>query len=158
MVLYRAIEVQVSSKWKRNLSNWHKFHKADKIVKFTSSTNSFKIFCLQHISRQGVFYFLTQDHLRENSSKEYTSLRAIFFNQCPPLKSSPFFFFPVDGQWSEWKPWTECTRSCGGGIQTRARACNNPSPAHGGSDCVGRADGARPCNSDLCPGRVTFLR
>ena len=87
--------MQVSSKWKRNLSNCHKFHKADKIVKFTSSTNSFKIFCLQHISRQGVFYFLTQDHLRENSSKEYTSLRAIFFNQCPPLKSSPFFCYQL---------------------------------------------------------------
>ena len=66
------------------------------------------------------------------------------------------FFSPVDGQWSEWKPWTECTRSCGGGIQTRARTCTNPSPAHGGKDCIGRGNEARPCGSDACPGELSF--
>lgn len=39
--------------------------------------------------------FLTQDYSGENSSKEYTSLRAVFFNQYPPLKSSPFFCYQL---------------------------------------------------------------
>ncbi|XP_078377620.1 SCO-spondin-like [Oculina patagonica] len=58
---------------------------------------------------------------------------------------------PVDGQWSDWKEWTECTRTCGGGVQTRARTCTRPSPAHGGKDCVGRGDETRPCGTDSCP-------
>ncbi|KAM7440987.1 hypothetical protein ABFA07_009879 [Porites harrisoni] len=58
---------------------------------------------------------------------------------------------PVNGQWSGWKPWSGCTRSCGSGIQTRARTCTNPSPAHGGQDCVGLGDETRPCNNKPCP-------
>lgn len=33
---------------------------------------------------------------------------------------------PVDGGWGNWDPWTECSLSCGGGIRTSKRECNNP--------------------------------
>ena len=32
----------------------------------------------------------------------------------------------IDGGWAEWSHWTECSRSCGTGVQTRRRRCNDP--------------------------------
>ena len=32
----------------------------------------------------------------------------------------------VHGQWSSWSPPSLCSRSCGGGVVTRRRHCNNP--------------------------------
>ena len=33
----------------------------------------------------------------------------------------------IDGGWSNWsQDYTECTRSCSGGVQYRTRQCNNP--------------------------------
>nr|XP_036865807.1 hemicentin-1 [Manis javanica] len=58
---------------------------------------------------------------------------------------------PVDGSWSEWSPWEECTRSCGRGNQTRTRSCNNPSAQYGGRPCEGNAVEIIMCNSRPCP-------
>ncbi|XP_004688211.1 PREDICTED: hemicentin-1 [Condylura cristata] len=58
---------------------------------------------------------------------------------------------PVDGSWSEWSPWEECTRSCGRGNQTRVRTCNNPSAQHGGRPCEGNAVEIIMCNIRPCP-------
>lgn len=33
---------------------------------------------------------------------------------------------PVDGGWGSWSEFTRCSRTCGGGIQKRYRACDNP--------------------------------
>uniref|UniRef100_A0A8C5NP99 ADAM metallopeptidase with thrombospondin type 1 motif 18 n=1 Tax=Junco hyemalis TaxID=40217 RepID=A0A8C5NP99_JUNHY len=33
---------------------------------------------------------------------------------------------PVHGQWSAWSQWSECTRTCGGGVTYQERHCNNP--------------------------------
>lgn len=32
----------------------------------------------------------------------------------------------VHGHWSSWGPPSPCSRSCGGGVVTRRRHCNNP--------------------------------
>ncbi|ETE58790.1 hypothetical protein L345_15487, partial [Ophiophagus hannah] len=52
----------------------------------------------------------------------------------------------VHGQWSTWGSFTPCSRSCGGGITSRQRQCNNPRPAFGGQPCQGEALQAEMCN------------
>eukprot|EP00795_Rhopilema_esculentum_P014506 gene14506-5566_t len=58
---------------------------------------------------------------------------------------------PVDGEYGPWKNFGACTKSCGGGNQTRTRPCNNPAPSHGGKECEGPASESRPCNVESCP-------
>ena len=57
----------------------------------------------------------------------------------------------VDRQWGPFRNWSSCSRSCGGGIQTGQRECNNPPPSNGGLDCVGSPILQRNCNTDACP-------
>ncbi|TEA29677.1 hypothetical protein DBR06_SOUSAS510274, partial [Sousa chinensis] len=56
----------------------------------------------------------------------------------------------VHGHWSSWGPAGPCSRSCGGGVVTRRRQCNNPRPAFGGRACVGADLQAEMCNSQAC--------
>ncbi|KAM4861104.1 hemicentin-1 [Thomomys bottae] len=58
---------------------------------------------------------------------------------------------PVDGHWSEWSLWEECTRSCGRGNRTRTRTCNDPPAQHGGRPCEGNAVEIIICNVRPCP-------
>ena len=58
----------------------------------------------------------------------------------------------VDGGWSDYGNWSECSADCGGGKQTRTRTCTNPAPAYGGTDCVGEATETQNCNPQPCPG------
>ncbi|XP_073903349.1 hemicentin-1 isoform X3 [Castor canadensis] len=58
---------------------------------------------------------------------------------------------PVDGHWSEWSLWEECTRSCGRGNRSRTRTCSNPSALHGGRPCEGSAVETIMCNVRPCP-------
>ncbi|XP_078378137.1 uncharacterized protein LOC144661308 isoform X1 [Oculina patagonica] len=58
---------------------------------------------------------------------------------------------PIDGSWSEWRDWSDCPVTCGGGVQNRSRTCTNPPPAFGGESCPGESDETRSCNEDPCP-------
>lgn len=58
---------------------------------------------------------------------------------------------PVDGGWSEWSPWNDCSRSCGQGQMSRSRECNNPLPVHGGRYCYGDSMQTDGCQSRPCP-------
>ncbi|XP_048579836.1 uncharacterized protein LOC116619170 isoform X2 [Nematostella vectensis] len=60
---------------------------------------------------------------------------------------------PIDGQYSNWSKFTVCTKSCGTGVQTRTRECNNPVPQYGGSGCerFGNAKETQQCNTMPCP-------
>ncbi|XP_043922260.1 SCO-spondin-like [Protopterus annectens] len=55
------------------------------------------------------------------------------------------------GNWSDWSAWTTCSRTCGGGIQTRSRACDNPPPERQGDFCEGPSTEVQSCNADSCP-------
>ncbi|XP_078379474.1 A disintegrin and metalloproteinase with thrombospondin motifs 6-like [Oculina patagonica] len=56
----------------------------------------------------------------------------------------------IDGGWSEWSSYTNCTHKCGGGVQHKKRHCNNPKPFHG-KPCHGRSREYRICNPQDCP-------
>ncbi|XP_030626728.1 hemicentin-1 [Chanos chanos] len=58
---------------------------------------------------------------------------------------------PVDGNWSEWSAWEECSRTCGQGNRTRVRTCSNPPAQHGGRPCEGKAVEAIMCSIRPCP-------
>lgn len=56
----------------------------------------------------------------------------------------------VDGQWGEWQS-SACSKSCGGGQQTRNRECNNPAPSGFGRICIGNSEDTIDCNVEQCP-------
>lgn len=58
----------------------------------------------------------------------------------------------VDGGYSDWADWTQCTQTCGGGSQERERTCTKPAPQFGGKPCSGVADEIQDCNTHNCPG------
>ncbi|XP_074490966.1 hemicentin-1 isoform X1 [Sebastes fasciatus] len=58
---------------------------------------------------------------------------------------------PVDGNWSEWSLWEECSRTCGQGNRTRIRTCSNPPAQHGGRPCEGKAVEVIMCSVRPCP-------
>ena len=57
----------------------------------------------------------------------------------------------VDGGWSSWSAWGTCSKSCGGGTQTRTRTCTNPAPYCGGLSCSGASSEDQSCNTQICP-------
>lgn len=76
------------------------------------------------------------------------------------LKLSAFCFacFVVDGGYSNWNSWSDCSVSCGGGRKARSRSCNNPAPQHGGKDCssLGPSLETTACNTNGCPGKCSL--
>ncbi|XP_064172797.1 adhesion G protein-coupled receptor B3 isoform X6 [Anguilla rostrata] len=55
---------------------------------------------------------------------------------------------PVDGQWQEWSPWSDCSVTCANGTQQRTRHCS--AAAHGGSECRGHWAESRECYNPDC--------
>ena len=64
------------------------------------------------------------------------------------------FNLTVHGGWGNWSSLSECSQSCGGGIQTRQRECDSPSPEYGGDPCSGNENETQRCNTDVCPGKL----
>ncbi|XP_047133449.1 coadhesin isoform X2 [Hydra vulgaris] len=64
----------------------------------------------------------------------------------------------VDGGYSEWSPFSSCSKSCDGGIQVRTRTCTNPSPMGNGKDCkdLGQSIEERQCNRVSCSSECIF--
>lgn len=67
--------------------------------------------------------------------------------------------FAVNGGYSAWEPYGECSKSCGGGKQTRSRTCTNPPPAAGGAECskLGSSTQSRECNNQNCPSEFSVI-
>ena len=77
----------------------------------------------------------------------------------------------VDGNWGSWESWTTCSTTCGDGVETRNRLCNDPEPVDGGAgnaaDCPTDAaytdlplngglqeqQDERSCNDMPCPSK-----
>uniref|UniRef100_A0AAY4F0M6 Thrombospondin 2a n=1 Tax=Denticeps clupeoides TaxID=299321 RepID=A0AAY4F0M6_9TELE len=58
---------------------------------------------------------------------------------------------PVDGAWGPWSPMATCSATCGGGLMSRVRECNSPSPLHGGRKCMGDNIQNEVCRREECP-------
>ncbi|XP_063444324.1 sushi, von Willebrand factor type A, EGF and pentraxin domain-containing protein 1-like [Mytilus trossulus] len=56
----------------------------------------------------------------------------------------------VDGSWSDWDNWTECSVSCGNGTIQRWRACADPLPDNGGKQCEGSDTEIEICSLEPC--------
>ena len=60
--------------------------------------------------------------------------------------------FLVDGKWSEWGAWSDCTKTCDGGKSTKERTCSNPAPTSRGKPCRGSDTKKGDCNTLPCKG------
>ena len=78
----------------------------------------------------------------------------IFISLCYCINIS---YVKVNGGWSNWMPYTKCSKSCGSGSQVSTRRCNNPTPAHGGMECSGPAERTRECNTNPCPSMIILV-
>ena len=58
----------------------------------------------------------------------------------------------VDGGWSSWDRWSQCTVTCRGGTRKRSRSCTNPPAAHGGKSCSGQHLEIEKCKDVFCSG------
>lgn len=59
----------------------------------------------------------------------------------------------VNGGYTQWSQFSECTKSCGNGTQIRTRNCSNPEPNYGGNNCsgLGADTDLQFCNTQHCP-------
>jgi hypothetical protein len=56
----------------------------------------------------------------------------------------------INGNWGAWGAWGTCSVTCGGGSQSRSRACDNPAPQNGGAFCSGNSAETQSCNTAAC--------
>jgi len=64
--------------------------------------------------------------------------------------------YVVDGVWSPWSAWSNCSVTCGTGIRIRTRQCNGP--LHGGSPCDGEANKVENCDMQPCLGKYAAIQ
>ena len=59
----------------------------------------------------------------------------------------------IDGGYTEWSVWSNCSKDCGEGFQTRYRNCAQPPPGRYGKDCYrfGPNNDKKPCFLKICP-------
>ena len=80
--------------------------------------------------------------------------------------SNIVILMPVDGNWAAWGNWTDCSKTCLGGMKNRTRTCSDPPPDNDGANCTNSTDptvtgnglvetelipcNSFPCDSDTC--------
>ncbi|XP_033114520.1 A disintegrin and metalloproteinase with thrombospondin motifs 16-like [Anneissia japonica] len=65
---------------------------------------------------------------------------------------------PIDGGWSKYGDFSECSRTCGGGVRYQERKCNNPDPQYGGKFCEGPSRIYSMCNTQECTENIVDFR
>ena len=95
------------------------------------------------------------------SSDSYCYVKVKIFSKFIISIFHSFFiklFFKVNGNWSNWKKYSACSKSCGSGLKSRKRTCTNPAPSNGGSKCKGSAKETMKCNTQSCKKKSKFYR
>ena len=72
---------------------------------------------------------------------------------CLILIRQYLFLAKVDCKWGPYGEWSACTKSCGGGFQTRLRDVEQQA-FNGGKQCEGESTDLRVCNEHECPGKA----
>ncbi|KAK7491979.1 hypothetical protein BaRGS_00016825 [Batillaria attramentaria] len=62
----------------------------------------------------------------------------------------------VNGVWSLWSSWSDCSVTCENGTRHRTRTCNHPPQMHAGSPCEGEDIQFKPCQLSMCPNDGTW--
>nr|XP_019955083.1 PREDICTED: A disintegrin and metalloproteinase with thrombospondin motifs 7 [Paralichthys olivaceus] len=72
----------------------------------------------------------------------------------------PFGFHPesVNGGWASWSEWSACSRTCGAGVRSAQRDCDNPVPKYRGKYCLGERRRYKVCNISPCPHDLPTFR
>lgn len=110
-----------------------------------------------------MYFFLISSNLHSYSYKNKLESNRIYTFLIKSLKTKhklhlckdallAFVLLAIDGNYTEWAKWSDCSATCGGGSQVRSRNCTNPPPQHGGRNCVelGPANQTQECNTDPC--------
>ncbi|XP_015248635.1 PREDICTED: brain-specific angiogenesis inhibitor 1-like [Cyprinodon variegatus] len=79
----------------------------------------------------------------------------VYLENCLPSGKESRKNGEINGGWSGWGHWGQCSSECGGGIQSRARSCR--SPPEESFLCEGVVEEGRPCNSQSCLGKGRHL-
>ncbi|WAR29051.1 MLP-like protein [Mya arenaria] len=93
------------------------------------------------------FTFRTRQCQKENPSDkdcmgDFSENKPCFLTACTD---------PIDGNWAFWGNWGSCSKTCGTGLQQRARSCTLPAPANGGKACPGNNTQTKTCADYDCP-------
>ncbi len=56
----------------------------------------------------------------------------------------------MDGHWGEWRRPSTCSVTCGQGLRTLIRICDNPAPLGKGNYCVGNLQKSEACTLQIC--------
>ena len=92
---------------------------------------------------------------RDLKTKHYMYLFE-FFLYFKLIYLPPIFFkilsAPPKPQWAKWSRWTDCTLTCGNGVQHRTRNCTDLE-TRDDVTCVGQPMANQTCNTFPCPGK-----
>uniref|UniRef100_I3JE65 ADAM metallopeptidase with thrombospondin type 1 motif 7 n=1 Tax=Oreochromis niloticus TaxID=8128 RepID=I3JE65_ORENI len=64
----------------------------------------------------------------------------------------------INGGWASWSPWSACSRTCGVGVQSAERECDNPVPRYRGKYCLGERRRYKICNTAPCVHHLPTFR
>ncbi|KAL4221889.1 Thrombospondin type 1 repeat-containing protein [Mactra antiquata] len=62
----------------------------------------------------------------------------------------------ANGNWSVWSSWSSCSLTCGYGLKSRQRRCDNPKPSVLGAYCIGSSEETNNCIVEDCSENVVF--
>ena len=103
---------------------------------------------MQHITPKG-------EALKKTTTTTTTFLGTVLVvRDCDVINYQTVFLYrQFLAQWGDWGEWGACSELCGGGTQTRTRACTDPTPEDTVGDCTlvgGSNVDSTDCNTGGC--------
>ena len=74
-------------------------------------------------------------------------------NQCFLNFMNSLEFPAIEGGWTDWSSWGDCSSTCGAGRTSKYRTCTAPVQSGIGKHCEGEPINQEPCNNTECPGK-----